>query len=172
MKIYIACALTHVPRDKFDEYTAFIHTLAAALRGSDTQNEVRYALVNSDPQLAIKPVNERARLCYLWDRDMVEAADVVIAEASFPSIGLGIEMQIAERKDKPIVLCFRDYGSNRAEAVAYKNPDLSRHDLQIGEGYVTLMALGVPSIFRVIKYGNVEEGIRQVLEAVGLLDRG
>jgi hypothetical protein len=171
MKIYIACALTHVPRDKFVEYTGFIHGLAAALRSDGPQTEVRYALVNSDPQLATRPVTERARLCYLWDRDMVEAADIVIAEASFPSIGLGIEMQIAEAKDKPIVLCFRDYSDNKAEAVSYENPDRSRHDLQIGEGYVTLIALGVPSIYRIVKYEGAKDGITQVLRAVRLLNR-
>ena len=63
-----------------------------------------YALVNSDPQLASKPFEERARLCYLWDRNMVEQAELIIAEASFPSTGLGIEMQIAESKGTPIIL--------------------------------------------------------------------
>jgi hypothetical protein len=95
MKIYIACGLTHVPRNLFREHTSFIHQLASELRRTDDAHEVRYALVNSDPQLAAKPFGERARLCYLWDRDMVEQADLVIAELSFPSTGVGIEMQIA-----------------------------------------------------------------------------
>ena len=65
------------------------------------EHEVMYALVNSDPQLASKPFDERARFCYLWDRNMVEHAELLIAEASFPSTGLGIEMQIAEGKGTP-----------------------------------------------------------------------
>ena len=48
MKIYVACGLTHVPRGAiFDEHVAFIHTLAATLKGAG--HEVMYALVNSDP---------------------------------------------------------------------------------------------------------------------------
>lgn len=100
MKIYIACALTHVPRGAiFDEHIAFIHELAGKLKSAG--HEVMYALVNSDPQLASKPADERARLCYLWDRNMIEHAELLIAEASFPSTGLGIEMQIAEGKGTP-----------------------------------------------------------------------
>jgi len=171
MKIYIACGLTHVPRNLFQEHTCFIHQLAAALRQTDDAHEVRYALVNSDPQLAAKPFGERARLCYLWDRDMVEQADLVIAEASFPSTGVGIEMQIAESKGTPIILCFRDFEINKVQPVSYENPDHTRHQLQIGDGYVTLMALGVPSIFRVIRYLNSQDGVNKILETVKLLDK-
>jgi hypothetical protein len=168
MKIYIACALTHVPRGSvFDEHVAFIHALAAALKSAD--HDVMYALVNSDPQLALKPFDERARLCYLWDRSMVEQAELVVAEASFPSTGVGIEMQIAESKGTPIILCFRDYGTNRAETAHYQNPDHSIHDLQVGDGFVTLMALGVPSIFKLIRYSDRQDGLQKIMSALDLL---
>ena len=127
-----------------------------------------YALVNSDPQLASKPFEERARLCYLWDRHMVEQAEFVVAEASFPSTGLGIEMQIAESNGTPIILCFRDFGSNKVEGVSYENPDHSRHNLQVGGGFVTLMALGVPAIFRVVRYSDRQDGLLKVMSALDL----
>jgi len=158
MKIYIACALTHVPRGAiFEQHIAFIHGLAEELKAAG--HEVMYALVNSDPQLASKPFEERARLCYLWDRNMVEQAELFIGEASFPSTGLGIEMQIAESKGTPIILCFRDYGTNKVENVFYENPDHSRHALQVGDGFVTLMALGVPTIFKVVRYLDRQDGL-------------
>ena len=171
MKIYIACGLTHVPRELFNEYVEFINSLASALKASAAAHQVKYALVNSDPQLAAKPFDERARLCYLWDREMIEEADLVIAEASFPSTGLGIEMQIAEAHDTPIVLCFRDFGHNKAAPAGYETPDHRHHELQIGEGYVSLMALGVPSVFRVLKYCGPADGLARILEVVRLLDR-
>lgn len=168
MKIYIACALTHVPRGAiFDEHVAFIHELARTLKSIG--HEVMYALVNSDPQLASKPSEERARLCYLWDRNMVEQAELVIAEASFPSTGLGIEMQIAESEGTPIILCFRDFGANKVESVSYENPDHSRHSLQVGDGFVTLMALGVPTIFKVVQYSDEQDGLAKVIGALDLL---
>lgn len=167
MKIYIACALTHIPRDVFEEYTGFIHALAAALaRGAHV---VKYALMNSDPQLAAKPLEERARLCYLWDRKMIEESDVVVAESSFASIGLGVELQIATAKETPIVLCFRDFGINKAAPVCYENPDRVVHDLQIGEGFVSLMALGVPTVFRVVKYDDMADGIQQIQGVIDVL---
>ena len=156
MKIYIACGLTHVSRDLFADYTLFIHELAASLTAAG--HEVKYALVNSDPQLAFKPFGERARLCYLWDREMVEEAELVIAETSFPSTGQGIELQIAENRDIPILICFRDVDQNRADAVSYLNPDGQQYELQIGDGFVSLMALGLPSVFRVIRYQNGRHG--------------
>ena len=168
MKIYIACALTHVPRGAiFEEHVTFIHALAEKLKSAG--HEVMYALVNSDPQLASKPFEDRARLCYLWDRNMVEQAELVIAEASFPSTGVGVEMQIAESKGTPIIVCFRDFGTNKVNSVVYENPDRSRHNLQVGEGFVTLMALGVPTIFKVIQYSNQQDGLAKVTSALNLL---
>jgi hypothetical protein len=165
MKIYIGCALTQVPRQIFGEYAAFLHSLAAALTASG-EHEAKYALVNSDPQLAEKPAPERARLCYLWDRRMVEEAELLIAEASFPSLGLGIEIQLAESRNIPIVLCYRDFGMNRAAPVTYENPDHKQHELQIGDGSITLMALGVPTVLRVVHYTNPANGIEQIKGAV------
>jgi hypothetical protein len=167
MKIYVACALTHVPRESFEEHVGFIHELASTLQKEG--HEVKYALVNSDPQLASKPFTDKASLCYLWDRNMVEEAALVIAEASFPSTGLGIEMQIAEAKGTPIIVAFRDFGTNKVTEVSYENPDHTHHNLQIGEGFITLMALGVPTVFKVIRYKDREDGQKLILETIKLL---
>lgn len=171
MNVYVACALTAVPRSEFAGYALFIHNLASALKENGCKN-VKYALVDSDPQLADKPIKDRARLCYLWDREMVEKADVIIADASFHSIGLGIELQIAEARNTPIILCYRKNDSKRLAPVDYDNPDHSRHTLQIGEGYVSLMAIGIPCVFRTLGYSSDEEGIGLVIETIKLLDRG
>lgn len=167
MNIYIACALTAVPRHLFPPYVEFIHSLARALSSSGC-SRVRYALIGSDPQLADKPYEERARLCYLWDREMVEAADIVIADATFPSIGLGIELQIAEAKGIPIILSFCQSPKTRVLPVEYENPDHSRHTLQIGDGYASLMARGLPTVFKTIAYPENAVGISMIVEAVSL----
>jgi len=171
MRIYIACALTQVPREIFTEYTEFVHKVAFALATDRPAHEVKYALVDSDPQLAEKPAVDRPRLCYLWDRHMVEEAELLIAEGSFPSIGLGIEMQIAEAKNTPIILCYRDFGMNKAIPVTYENPDHTRHNLQIGDGFVSPMALGVPGVFKKINYVDAADGTAQLVNAVRLLAR-
>ncbi len=128
--------VTHSIRGRaFEEYTSFIHKLAQAL--NQNGHTVKYALVDSDPQLASKPEENKARLCYLWDRKMVENSDLVIAEASFPSTGQGVELQIAENSDIPIILCYRDFGRNKALPASYENPNHLKCELQIGEGYVS-----------------------------------
>jgi hypothetical protein len=170
MKIYLACGLTHVPRHLFADYVAFIHSLAAQL-STPAGWQVRYALKDSDPQLAQRPAAERASLCYLWDRGMVEWADVVVAECSHPSTGLGIELQIAEHNGTPIVICHRRSPEARAQDVDYLNPETGQHHLQIGDGYVTLMALGIPTLFRVVPYASPEQGVLDVGATVSLLDR-
>lgn len=169
MNIYLACGLTHVPRELFPKYVAFIHELAAQLTHS-VGAEVKYALRDSDPQLAGKPPHEKPRLCYVWDRQMVEWADVVVAECSYPSTGVGIELQIAEQSGTPIVICFEDSKATEAPPIEYKNPGGSLHQLQIGEGHVTLMALGMPTVFRVISYIESRDGIAKILQAVALID--
>lgn len=166
MECYIACALTHVPRHAFDDHVRFIHALAAAIESSAAQPTVRYALKNSDPQLSERPQEDRARLCYEWDRNMVLAADIVVAEASFPSVGLGIELELASSNSTPIVLCYREDISHRVEAVRYTNPDHRVHDLQIGEGYVSLMVLGLPHVRRIVAYRDEIEGIRQIVDSL------
>jgi len=168
MNVYIGCALTAVPRKYFQEYTAFIHSLAQAV-GSKGVDQVRYALVDSDPQLAEKPSDQRARLCYLWGREMVEEADALIVDATFPSIGIGIELQLAEAKGLPVILSFNQTLVGPLSPVKYENPDHSKHELQIGEGYVSLMALGIPTVFRVVKYKEYADGVVSIVEALLLL---
>jgi len=170
MKIYIACGLTHVPRDEFPAYVEFLDLLADGL-SLETDTEVKYALRHSDPQLAEKPAIDRARLCYIWDKDMVEWADVVVAEASHPSIGLGIELQLACAKEIPTILAFKLDDSHRAKPVKYQTPDHRTHDLQLGEGYVSLMALGLPSIFKVVPYKDPGQAIAEVSAVVQTLRR-
>ena len=168
MKIYLACGLTHVPRDLFPAYTSYLHSLAQALVAIENDCTVKYALLNSDPQLAEKPPEDRASLCYAWDRRMIEEADLIVADASFPSTGLGVELQIADSHGTPIVMLIGEYGVNRVKSVCYTNPDASKHNLQVGEGIVSLMALGIPSIHRTLGYTCHEMAIRLCVEAVKL----
>jgi hypothetical protein len=171
MKIYLACSLTHVPGHHFEAYVIHLHTLAGALRSTGGVSGVKYALVNSDPQLGERPSERRAELCYLWDRQMVEEADLVVADASFPSTGLGVELQIAEAAGNPIIMLIGDYGDNRVPSREYENPDHSHHHLQVGKGIVSLMALGVPTISQVIEYTSSDQAIKEASKAVALFVR-
>jgi hypothetical protein len=168
VQIYIACGLTHVPRSIFPRYVEYIHRLASELRRISGVSDVKYALVDSDPQLSLKPPEEQAGLCYDWDRRMVEEADIVIADASFPSTGLGIELQIAETAGNPVIMLIGNLGINQVGEAHYRNPDSSEHELQIGKGIVSLMALGLPAIRKTVTYSSFDEAISGALDAVRL----
>lgn len=170
MNVHLACGLTHVPRDEFPAYVKLLERLADGL-SCQPETEVKYALRHSDPQLAQKAVADRARLCYLWDREMVEWADVVVAEASYASIGLGIELQIACARETPTVLIFRLDEAHRAKPVQYQTADQLTHHLQLGEGYVSLMALGLPNLFKVLPYNSPEHALALVTDAIQALRR-
>lgn len=168
MKIYLACALTYVPSTLFTTYVSFIHELATTLSELPTVDQVRYALVDSDPQLATENEEEKPNLCYSWDRRMVEEADLLVADATFPSTGLGIEMQIAEINKTPIILLAGRIGQKTASKRIYSNPDKQTHSIQIGRGIVSLMALGLPNISKVIEYDNYKQAIKATKLAVNL----
>ena len=170
MKIYLACSLTHVPRAEFAAYVEFLQGLAEHLTVQHGA-EVKYALRDSDPQLSQKPFTDRARLCYIWDKEMVEWSDLVVAEASYPSTGLGIELQIACSREIPVVIAFKLDEGHKAPPVKYHTSDHHVHSLQVGEGYVSLMALGLPNVFKVHPYHVTSEAYAYIGEAVETLRR-
>lgn len=147
--IYIACALTHVPREVFTSYAAYQHRMANHLK-QKFNIDVKYALINSDPQLAEYKKQHRAKQCYELDRNIVEHSALVIGECTFPSIGLGIELQIAQSMNIPMILLHSSNNEYKAEEIQYTNPDGSTHHLQIGAGFITLMALGMPNVKSVL----------------------
>ncbi len=169
MKIYLACSLTHVPRGDFSSYVEFLHGLAEYLTVEHSA-EVKYALRDSDPQLGQQPFRDRARLCYIWDKEMVEWSDVVVAETSYPSTGLGIELQIAHTRQIPVIITFKLDEGHKAPPVQYHTPDHNLHSLQLGEGYVSLMALGLPNVFKVLPYHATSEAYVEIGEAVERLN--
>jgi hypothetical protein len=95
---------------------------------------------------------------------MVEESDIVIAEATYPSTGLGIELKIAAESGRPIVICYNR--AHSVEPVEYENPDRSMHHLQIGSGHVTLMALGLPSLKEEIGYRDESELMYMLGDAI------
>ena len=127
---------------------------------------VKYALKNSDPQLSEVEQHQKPKLCYFWDRKMVEEAQCIVAETSFPSIGLGIELQIAANKMIPIILLHKDYSVNVAKMVEYTNPDGTTHQLQIGEGKISLMALGLPNIYSTYYYNSLLDIHQKIVDDI------
>lgn len=163
--LYLACALTHVPREQFKAYSEYLHSLAATIE-RDCKVSVFYALKHSDPHMGTLPFGQRAKYCYSRDIELVESADILLAECTFPSIGLGIELQASVIGNKPLILIFDGSSSHQALPVRYKNPDESEYDLQIGDGHITLMALGLPNVRCVIRHGMTDGDYSAIISEV------
>ena len=61
---------------------------------------------------------------YIWkrDTDWVKEADVLIAEVTNPSLGVGYEIAKAEEWGKPILALFRDTGERKLSAMIEGSP--------------------------------------------------
>jgi nucleoside 2-deoxyribosyltransferase len=119
---------------------------------------IRYALRDSDPELAAYPDRNRPELCYEWDREMVVEADLVVADLTFPSVGVGIELGLATCDQIPVVLTYCRALAPRAGHKTYDVPGMDRaQTLQVGAGRVTIMALGLPRLLAVLDYDEPED---------------
>ena len=77
-------------------------------------------------------------------------------------------MQIARTRGR-LSSCVSGISTRIKSIVFCQNPDHSQHNLQVGDGFVTLMALGVPTIFKVIRYTDEQDGLAKVASALDLL---
>jgi hypothetical protein len=62
---------------------------------------------------------------YRRDREWLEGADVVVAEVSTPSLGVGYEVATAEQLAKPVLCLFRPRPEQRLSAMLAGNPQLT-----------------------------------------------
>jgi len=60
---------------------------------------------------------------YIYDRDLqwLESADVVIAEVTTPSLGVGYELGIADKLNKPVLCLFREKHGKKLSAMLTGN---------------------------------------------------
>jgi hypothetical protein len=164
-QVYIGSALTHLPSAIFSEYKTLIVGIADMIEDI-FQCKVRYALEDSDPFLPKYNIPKRPAECYRMDRELAEQCDLFIAEASFPSTGLGQELQIVAYNNKPAILIYKNYGNNLAEKKDYRTKSGEGHTIELGNKIVSVMVQGNPAIKREILYKNKDECIQQVKEFI------
>lgn len=165
INVFISCAMTHVPKKSFSLYFQYINQIASCLDGLGL--ETHHAFKDSDPFLAKVSKERKATECYKMDRLLVEKSSLVVAEASFPSIGLGIELEIAHSLGIPAIITFSEVFCKKADSKRYILEDSNSYSLQIGEGFVTLMAIGLPNMKGVVNctqsFGDLEKLVRHLL---------
>ena len=159
--VFIGSALNQLSKDVFEEYNKLIVSIADMVK--ETLNcDVRYALEDSDPMLPDYSIEKRPSECYRMDRELVEECDLFIAEASFPSTGLGQELQVAEYNNKPVMLIYRHWGDNDACKKDYETRNGEIHSIELGNKVVSVMVQGNPAVIKEIEYNSTSDCLEAI----------
>ena len=112
-KVYFACSI----RGGGD--TSLYEHIVAAIKaaGGEVLSEV---FVHDAINLGGSPLP--ADQIYQRDIQMIQACDVVIAEVTNPSLGVGYELAYAENLDKPILCLLNPRSEHRLSAMVAGNP--------------------------------------------------
>jgi len=100
MNIYFSCSLTGGRQDESVYMTIVDHLLAIG-------HDVPTAHLAYPQVMNLERVVD-AREVYERDMAWIEGCDVLIAEVSTPSHGVGYEIAVALEREKPVLCCYRE----------------------------------------------------------------
>lgn len=112
-KVYFACAVR--AGGDTSNYLALLDAIKEA--GGEILSEI---FVNDAIQFGGSPLPEAT--IYQRDVAMIQEADVVIAEVTNPSLGVGYELGYAEKLHKPILCVFNADSKRKLSAMILGNP--------------------------------------------------
>ena len=113
MKIYFAGAIRG-GRDETDIYNNIITYLSS-------KAEVLTEHVGSSELTTIGETNRSDGEIFLRDMEWLQSADLVIAEVTTPSLGVGYELGIAEKLGMPVLCLYRPIKGKRLSAMISGN---------------------------------------------------
>ena len=113
MKIYFAGAIRG-GRDETDIYNNIITYLSS-------KAEVLTEHVGSSELTTIGETNRSDGEIFLRDMEWLQSADIIIAEVTTPSLGVGYELGIAEKLMKPVLCLYSPIKGKRLSAMISGN---------------------------------------------------
>ena len=113
MKIYFAGAIRG-GRDETDIYNNIITYLSS-------KAEVLTEHVGSSKLMTIGETNRSDREIFMRDIEWLQSADLVIAEVTTPSLGVGYELGIAAKLKIPVLCLYRPIKGKRLSAMISGN---------------------------------------------------
>ena len=113
MKIYFAGAIRG-GRDETDIYNNIITYLSS-------KAEVLTEHVGSSELMTIGETNRSDREIFMRDIEWLQSADLVIAEVTTPSLGVGYELGIAAKLKIPVLCLYRPIKGKRLSAMISGN---------------------------------------------------
>lgn len=115
-KVYFACSIRG--GGDTSNYVQLLELIKGC--GGEVLSEI---FVNDAIQFGGSPLPENE--IYQRDIEMIRSADVVIAEVTNPSLGVGYELGYAEALQKPILCLFDAESERKLSAMIAGNPTLS-----------------------------------------------
>ena len=79
------------------------------------------------------------------DRAWILEADVIVAEVTIPSLGVGYEIALAETLEKPVICLHRQKEDRRLSAMIAGNPALHVHTYESVDEAVALVSKSLES---------------------------
>lgn len=134
--VYVSGALTDVPTETRPKYIAFYEDLGRMINNLGLTAYVPHW--NTDP---VKHKDVTPRQVDLIDRTAVTSAMLVLVVADNPSLGVGIEVEMAYHAGKPVVLLA---SSERVE-----------------RRLISRLVRGNPSVTHEILYSTFEQGVQE-----------
>jgi nucleoside 2-deoxyribosyltransferase len=113
MRIYFAGAIRG-GRDETDIYKKIITYLSS-------KAEVLTEHVGSSALTTIGETNRSDREIFMRDMEWLQSADLIIAEVTTPSLGVGYELGIAEKLNIPVLCLYRPIKGKRLSAMLSGN---------------------------------------------------
>lgn len=114
MKVYFACSITG-GRDNAHLYQDIVDAIKES--GAELLSELfADQSVDSTKGLSVSK-NMSKQEVWEWDLNWVKEADLIIAEVTQPSLGVGYEIAKAEEWGKPILTLFYGHSDKRLSAM-------------------------------------------------------
>lgn len=114
MKVYFACSITG-GRESAHLYQDIVNAIKDS--GAELLSEL-FADQTVDAKIGLQVIkNMSKRDVWEWDLNWVSEADIVIADVTQPSLGVGYEIAKAEEWKKPILTLFYEPSGKRLSAM-------------------------------------------------------
>lgn len=114
-KVYFACSIRG-GRDKSNTYAILVDYLKTRSR--------LLSEIFADQKLTDQGINKPEVDIYKTDINWIEQSDVVIAEVSNPSLGVGYEIGLAEKLNKPILCLYENRPGKKLSAMIAGNTNI------------------------------------------------
>lgn len=114
MKVYFACSISG-GRDSAHLYQDIVFAIKGS--GAELLSEL-FASEKIDAKVGISAKKDMSKKdIWEWDLNWVREADIIIAEVTQPSLGVGYEIAKAEEWNKPVLTLFHEPSGNRLSAM-------------------------------------------------------